>query len=390
VITGRIPSIFDAENLFAQARDIAGLDNVDETAVEPMHVLVESVNRESYLHERGVEGMSNKLLRILANRLRMQRDFAAHPEIAEQEITAPIIIEGMPRTGSTKTQKLFAASGDFNWLAMWQTTNPSLLTGSRDESTRSRIDGALAYEAWLEKVSPDMKSCHQFLAMEPEEDSWILEHSLITPVFLGFSPVGSYLKWMVKQDISVQFEFLRDTLKYLQWQGVADPGRRWILKCPMYYGLEPAILNTFPDAHFLMTHRSPVFALPSGARMLELFHLCFSSASPNIDMYYRGAESGLNRHIRNREADPEMKVLDIHYLDLVDGPETVIETVYDFAGVPLTGAALEKMLGWNTSNPKDAKGRHIYSLEQYGFTEAQIEDDFSEYLEFMESRVGRR
>ena len=75
-----------------------------------------------------------------------------------------------------------------------------------------------------------MKYCHHFLAMEPEEDSWILEHSLVSPVFLGFSLLGSYVRWVIQQDVSVQFDYLRDTLKYLQWQGVADPSKRWILK----------------------------------------------------------------------------------------------------------------------------------------------------------------
>jgi hypothetical protein len=305
-------------------------------------------------------------------------------------IEGPIIIEGMPRTGSTKTQKLFANSGDFNWLAMWQASYPSLITGDREESVQPRIDGGLEYEAWLESVSPGMKYCHQFLALEPEEDSWILEHSLISPVFVGFSPVGRYLRWMVQQDLSAQFVFLRDTLKYLQWQGVADGNKRWILKCPMYYGMEPVLLQTFPDAYLLMTHRTPVSALPSGARMLELFHMCFSSAAPDISGYYRGAASGLRRHMRNRAADPSLRVLDLHYLEVVTDPASAIEKVYDFCDVPLTDASRARMLDWDARNPKDAKGKHIYTLEQYNFSEEQIGEDFAEYFEFMEEKVGRR
>lgn len=369
---------------------MAGLELIDEAAIEPLGVLVDSVNAESELHAGGYDGMRNKLLRILTNRLRMQRDFAAHPEIHDEVIDAPIIIEGMPRTGSTKTQKLFASSGDFNWLAMWQTSYPALITGDRTESVQPRIDGGLRYEAWLENASPDMKYCHQFLAMEPEEDSWILEHSLVSPVFVGFSPVGSYLRWMVQQDLSAQFEFLRDTLKYLQWQGVADRNRRWILKCPMYYGMEPIIMQTFPDAYLLMTHRTPVSALPSGARMLELFHMCFSSAPPDINGYYRGAASGLRRHIKNRAADPALQVLDLHYLEMVSDPASAIGKVYEFCGVALTDASLARMLDWDERNPKDAKGKHIYTLEQYSFSKQQIEEDFAEYLEFMEEKVGRR
>ena len=223
-------AILNADELLAHDRDVARIDIVDEQADTALRVLVDSFNTESRLHRRGAGGVRSKLVRILTNRLRMQRDFAAHPEIADQVVKAPIVIVGPPRTGSTKTQKLFSASGDFNWLPMWQTSYPSLLSGVRDESIQGRINFAKEYEAWLEVASPDMKYCHHFLAMEPEEDSWILEHSLVSPVFLGFSLLGSYVRWVIQQDVSVQFDYLRDTLKYLQWQGVADPSKRWILK----------------------------------------------------------------------------------------------------------------------------------------------------------------
>lgn len=379
----------DAHDLMARAARMAGLEQTDTGAREPLEVLVDSVNAESQLHARGFGGMTDKLLRILANRLRMQRDLVAHPEILDEEVREPIIIIGMPRTGSTKTQKLLSSSGDFNWLPMWQTSYPSLMTGDRDESPNSRIEGGLAYEAWLESVSPDMKYCHQFLAMEPEEDSWILEHSLISPVFVGFSPVREYLTWMIQQSIDTQFEHLRDTLKYLQWQGVADSGKRWVLKCPMYYGLEPAVLRTFTDATLVMTHRTPLSAIASGSRMLELFHLCFTNAPPDIDGYYRGAASGLRRHIRNRDADPEMRIVDVHYLDMIADVEAVAQTIYNAAGQDLSARAIGRMVQWDIDHPKDAHGRHVYSLEQYGFVPDQMREDFSHYLEFMEEKVGR-
>ena len=224
--------------------------------------------------------------------------------------------------------------------------------------------------------------------MEPEEDSWILEHSLVSPVFLGFSRVDRYVRWMVQQDIGTQFRHLRDTLKYLQWQGIADPAKRWILKCPMYYGLEPIVVDTFPDAALLMTHRSPVASLPSGARMLELFHHCFSHRTPDIEGLYKGAHSGLRRHMRNRTADPTLRVIDLHYLEMVNDPEAATRKVYDFIGEPLREGSLQNMLDWNERNPKDARGSHVYSLDDYGWTKEQIESDFAEYLDFMQHRVA--
>lgn len=383
-----VTEVLDAGAIEDAARRISGLDVDDPEAAEPLRVLVDSSNTDAELHRVGLEGMWNKLTRILANRLRMKRDLAAHPEILDESVDRPIIIVGPPRTGSTKTQKVFAASGDFNWLSMWQTSYPSLITGDRDESPQARIEGGLEYERWMEAASPGMKYAHPFLAMEPEEDSWILEHSLLSPVFLGFSRVDSYVAWMIQQDRTTQFTHLRDTLKYLQWQGIADSAKRWILKCPMYCGMETALLDTFPDAVFLMTHRTPVSSLPSGASMLELFHACYSHKQPDIEGYYRGAGAGLARHMKNRRRHPEMRVHDIHFTDLVSDVESVARAVYGFAGEPLGDASLARMLEWDRRNPKGAKGKHVYTLEQYGFSREQIESDFADYLEFARARGG--
>ena len=134
-----------AQQLLERARDIVGIDIMDHEAVEPLEILVQSFNEQSQLHEVGARRIEAKLLRILGNRLRMIRDFAAHPEIAEQPIVAPIFVAGSMRTGSTKVQRMFTASGDFNWLPLWKTLNPSSYTGVPGEDATARIRDAEAY-----------------------------------------------------------------------------------------------------------------------------------------------------------------------------------------------------------------------------------------------------
>ena len=118
--------------------------------------------------------IEKKLLRLLCNRLRMQRDFAAHPEIADVEIKSPTFVYGQLRSGTTKVQKLLAASGDFLYLPFWWTFHPSLLTGERTESPQQRIDEASEYIRWFDAMSPAAKLGHRFQALKPEEESLIL------------------------------------------------------------------------------------------------------------------------------------------------------------------------------------------------------------------------
>jgi Sulfotransferase family len=374
-----------AQQFLAQARRDTGIDVADDEALQPLSVLLESFNRESALHASGALGMQNKLLRILRNRLRMRRDFARHPEIADQKITAPIFICGMGRTGSTKTQKLLAASGDFNWLTYWKAQNPALFTGLRSESPQARIDDTEGFARWFDAASPETKAGHAFQTHEPEEESFILEHSLKSPVFLGWAPIPSYLNWLMAEDMSTQFLRLRDTLQYLQWQGLADANRRWILKSPLYSGMEPLLLKVFPDACLLMTHRSPVASIPSGLRLLECFYKPFTDAQPDANFYAIGQAAAMRQHLLNRAALKNNAFLDIYFAELMAAPERIIDKVYAFSDVELTAVSRQRMLDWNTNNPQHKLGKHEYSLASYGLTAKAIEDMFSDYVAFLKA-----
>ncbi len=232
-----------AAQMMSRAREITGIDTVDEGAVEPLKVLHAAYNNDACLHEQGAAAIEKKLLRLLCNRLRMQRDFARHPEIAEIQIERPIFVYGLLRSGTTKIQKLLASSGDFNYLTFWHTYHPSLITGSVAESPKVRIEEARAFIRWFDEMSPDAKLGHRFGTFEPEEESLLLEHSLVSGVFIAFSTLTGYLQWLPSQSPTITFEYLRDMLKYLQWQ--TGQHKTWVLKSPLYAGLEPSILEFF-------------------------------------------------------------------------------------------------------------------------------------------------
>jgi hypothetical protein len=376
----------NAEELMAQARKVTGIDKVDHEAIEPLTVLLRSLNEESQLHEMGRDAYHKKLVRILANRLRMQRDIEAHPEILEEKIETPIFLHGMPRTGSTKAQKLLSMSGDFNWLPWWMSFNPALFTGCRDESPQPRINETLEFEHFFDSASPEMKTGHHFLAMEPEEESFLLEHCLLTPIFLGWTVVNGYLAWLTTQGLTQQFRFLRDAMKYLQWQGLASPSKRWLLKCPLYYGMEHELLDVFPDACLVMTHRHPRSTIASGMRLLELFFIPFTHTGPDVTSQVIGAAHGIERHLTNRKELPDMNIIDIDYREIVHSPEYAIKRIYEFCKVELSPESQRRMLDWNNSNPKDKHGSHVYSLEQFGLSEQRVQNLFADYIKFLEQR----
>lgn len=378
-----------AEQILEAARLEAGID-IDDSAILPaVSRLVESINIDGQPLEEGAAMLQSRITRVLKNRLRMARDYAAHPEIDEQVIDRPIFICGMARTGSTKTQKLLAASGDFNFLTFWKAFNPSLISGDRSESPQERIDDADEYLQWYDARTPESKAGHIFETHGTEEESFVLELSMTTPCWFGWTRVDSYLAWLPSVGMKDQFDILLKTLKYLQWQGLADPGKRWLLKSPLYSGLEPLLLDTFPDACLLMTHRTPADTVPSGLRLLECFYKPFTVRQPDTDVYVEGVKGAAEAHLDWRATQPESRFLDVPFSQLVHAPERTLRAMYDYAEEPLSEASLKRMIDWDTGNPQNKYGRHTYTLEQFGLSKERIGSDFAGYIAFVDQLEDR-
>ena len=368
-----------AQGLMAKAREVTGISTIDNDVVEPLTVMVKSLNEESQLHEQGAAAIRNRLLRLLCNRLRLERDFAAHPEIAEQQIRAPIVICGMGRTGSTKLQKMLAASGDFNWLPYWQVHNPALISGSRDELPKPRIKDADDWCIWFDRMSPESKYGHATETHEPDEESYMLEMSLRTGCFMGWSEIPGYLQWLFTHDIAAQFHYLKRLLQYLQWQGLHSQEKRWILKCPLYFGIEPLLLSVFPDTCLVMTHRHPKETMPSSVRLLECFHMPFTNSGVDAQAMLAGFAAQIGQHMQVR-AQGKVPYLDLAFKQIITDVPGVMRRLYAHCGVELRESSLQKIVDWNTANPMNKSGVHKYSLADYGFTEAMIDDAFAGYI----------
>jgi hypothetical protein len=378
-----------AEQMMQTARLETGID-VDDSAILPaVSRLVGSINTDGQPHEEGAAMLQSRITRVLKNRLRMARDYAAHPEIDEQKIDRPIFICGMARTGSTKTQKLLAASGDFNYLTFWKAFNPALISGDRSESPQARIDDTDEFLQWYDERSPETRAGHTLETHGVEEESHILEHSMTTPCWLGWTRVDSYLAWLPSVGMKGQFDILFKTLKYLQWQGLADPGKRWLLKNPLYSGLEPLLLDTFPDASLLMTHRTPLDTVPSGLRLLECFYKPFTDRQPDTDVYAEGIKGAAEAHMDWRATQPESRFLDVPFSQLVRAPERTLRAMYAYAEEPLSEASLKRMLDWDTGNPKNKFGKFEYTLEKFGLTRERIGSDFAGYIAFVDELEKR-
>lgn len=369
-----------ADEMLALARKQTGIDLIDEAALTPLPKLIESYNTDGQFTQEGAKGMHVRLMRILKNRLRMVRDLQAHPEILDIALKPPVIINAMARTGSTKMQKVLAATGDFNWLPNWKVLNPSSLTGKPGEDVSARIADVEADEAWFDAASPDAKRAHSFAAGEPEEDSMLMAQSLISPTLTGYADADSYVLWTLEQGMEHQFLYLRDALKYLVWQGLADAAKPFVLKSAMSYGFEDALLQAFPGAKLIMTHRDPLECIPSSCRLIELFNHAHSHKPIDYAARFEGMAWKMDLHLAFRDARPDYPILDMSYGQVRASAVDLLDDIYAFVNHPLTYSANDAVAAWEARNPKNKHGAFTYALENFGLTKEAIQTRFADYI----------
>ncbi len=378
----QIPS--PAQDLVRRARLIAGIDIVDEEIQEPLARLLHSLNEEAALTRAGSTAMEQRILRILCNRLRMLRDHRAHPEIFDQQISRPLILTGAGRTGSTKTQKLLAATGDFKFLRFWQGYSFALRSGRREEDTAERIRDAADYIEWFDIHSPQSRSTHAFGIFEPEEETTILEHDNFGLWISQFANVPSFAAWYTERGFRAAFQFLKRGLQYLQWQFHDGDRRPWVLKVPVYFGMEPLLAETFPDAVFVATHRNPLSTLPSAASTMENFLRAYSDRDFKVSikqMVMRALAAGADGFMAWRAERSFPTILDVSYSELTSDSGRVVARIYEHAGLAKTEAADRAIAEWEARNTQHKMGVHEYTAAKYSMDPKAIESVLTGYIE---------
>src|SRR3954466_6195246 len=268
-------------DLMKAACDKAGsADFGDEWFLEPLSVLVKSLNDEANLSEIGEQMTARRLTALMVDRLRLRALQKEHPEMLDEQVRLAAEICGLPRTGSTLLHRLLAASPQLTSTASWECSYPLPFPGEgpgaeeRKRRARERMEAFLA-------LSPEFAQIHTVTWDGAEEDVLLVDRSFTSMSFDSFYWVPSYGIWLRGFDQSKAYGELREWLQVLQWQDPSRAGKPWALKSPHHLTAAETVLDTFPGCKIVMTHRSPMQAVPSYASMVASMTAQYSdSADP--------------------------------------------------------------------------------------------------------------
>jgi hypothetical protein len=378
-------SAFEPAKLIDEASTAAGglKDFGDATFRGGLDVLCKSLAAEGKLSEMGAVILRQKLMAQLVNRLRVEDYFSKHPEIAKEIVAPPLVIVGLPRTGTTKLHRLLSRDPRFYWMAFWESQFPVPFPSESLEQPSSRIAEGAGIVAYMTQAMPKLLAIHPMDNQAADEEVMLMEHSMLS-AFNAYAQVPGYCRWLDAQDQAPAYRYLKRMLQFLQWQkrkrGVT--AERWVLKSPHHLLRMDALLRVFPGVQVIQTHRDPVQSIPSIASFIDTLWRIYSN---DADPHAAGREwselmaRALKHTMQVRASAPADQFLDVQFRDTVQRPMEVVERVYEFIGWPLTREVRKSMEKWLVEDEKSHQGGHEYTPEQFGLSPDQIKQDFAAY-----------
>ena len=345
---------------------------------EPFEILLQSLRDEAQLNARGVFMLHRTMLRLLTNRLRTEQAFADNPALAETPIPRPLYVIGFPRTGTTLLHNLLACDPAARWMRLWEGLYPAPAPQSLEEDPR--IAEVEEWAAGFEKVAPRLAAAHKLDPRGPEECLWLIEHTFNDLIFELRAHVPTYSRWLAEHEADVDIhQYYR---RQLQLLGAHCRGNHWVFKAPRHLPGLAGLLAVFPEARIVQTHRDPAAVLPSLCSLCEILR---GAASDAVDKSAIGAhwqarlKAIFEQATAVRATAAEGQILDIQYADLVADPIATVQHIYAHHGYEFTEPFESTMRQWLAANRQHKHGSHRYTLEEYGLSEAQVHEDFSEY-----------
>lgn len=375
----------EPEPLMHAAREQTGLDDFGPTDfVERLEVLCHALRNDVALGPAGLVSANGQLTSLLRNRLLVEHELATHPQILDIEIERPIVICGLPRTGTTHLHNLIAADPALRSLPYWESLEPVLPAHERDtdpDPRLARTDFALGV---VNTAMPHFKRMHEMTVDHVHEEIQLLAIDFSTMLFETMAPLPTWRDAYLARDQTPSYEYLKRVLQVLTH---LRGGFRWVLKSPQHIEQFGPLAAVFPDATFVVTHRDPVAVTISMATMLAYSaRMSFDRPDPaRIGAYWsdRG-ERMLHACVRDRDLLPRDQTIDVRFDEFMADDVAMVEHIYAVAGQPFTADARAAMEAFMASHPRGRHGTVVYEPHVLGIDP----DERRTALRFYADRFG--
>ncbi len=364
----------EADVMLADAAAQTALDDFgDPSFTERLDVLLCSLRQEAGLSPFGVVTSYAQVLQLLKNRLLIQDLLTRHPEIGQVRIERPIFIAGLPRTGTTHLHNLMSADPALRSLPYWESLEPVLAASER--ATCGEPDPRIARTGTglevVDAMMPYFKRMHEMTVNHVHEEIQLLAIDFSTMLFETMGVMPAWREYYRAHDQTPHYQYLRAVLQVLQW---LRGGTRWVLKSPQHLEQFGALMQVFPDATVVVTHRDPVAVTASMVTMATYCaRMYVARPDPRVFGQYWSArvEDLLTACVRDHHRLPAARSLDVRFHEFMADELATVERIYETADQPLTAEARDAMHALLAANPRGKHGTVVYDLTAFGVDPAE-------------------
>ena len=384
------PPTLTEDSILAAAREATGLSEFGpDDFRERLAVLLADWNGDTRAFALKRQFLLDYAIRYASNRLLIHDLLKRHPEIHDEQIERPIIVVGMPRSGTTHLLNLLGADSRLASTPLWRTyapvpnpKEPINADGSDPRYTR-------VAEKWEAQLASNPLSAAMH-AMEP--DHFHEDVELMGPNFAGYN-----FEWLARSpafrdhylshDQTEHYLYMKTVLKIFQWQDAQAglPRRRFVTKCPQHLEQLPVLKRVFPDATVAITYRDPVEVIQSAITMIaygERMSYPTIDTQGLLEYWTDRVEKLLRACVRDRHLWPEAQSVDVPFDAFMKDDMKVVREVRRKAGLPETDQANRDVADYIESHPRGKYGQIVYHLERdFGISPAKLRERFEFYYE---------
>lgn len=367
------------ERLLEAAIDRVGASDFGASDYETgFDVLLASLDANPAASLCRADAIGELIVMALAGRLHAQAGWKARPDVLTRPISAPLMIAGIPRSGTTALHRLLSMDPQFQGLERWLARTPMIRPPRQEWDSQPAFLAALDEAAARDNNAPDAQKAHRIAAGEVDECLIAMSQSFMSNWFGSQMDVPDYDAWFLAQDETASYRRYGDILRLIG----AQDDRPWLLKNPSHIlGIE-GLLAAFPDALVIQTHRHPSETIASLGNLLANI---LGAKEPedrariarrNLDIYRIATER--MSALQDRQPD---RVLNIDFREFLARPMDVVRSIYHRFDLELGSEAEANMLAWVADNPQDKHGAHTYTLKAGGLERDEVREAFAPYIE---------
>jgi hypothetical protein len=382
------PVELTSESVIAAAVQRTGLaDFGPDDFRDRMQLLLDEVTADDNATEFNRATLHRRLVGVLANRLLRQELLQRHPEVHDVSIDRPVIVAGLPRSGTTHLLGLIAADSRLRSMPLWEAVEPfpKEPRGAQETGVDPRYERAERTWQNLQRLNPLMAPFHPMDPDHIHEDIELQCPDVASYYWEWMFKVPSWRDHYLRSDQTPHYEFAKTTLKAMSWQSGDD--RRWVLKCPQHFEQLRPLMAVYPDALVLFTHRDPMASLQSIVTE-GVYEGRFREKKVDVewhlDYWTDRVRRLLEAYVRDSDVVPADQRLDVDFNELVADDEAVMRRLYDVAGLPVTEQSDAERAAYVENHPRRKHGEIDNDLHRnFGADVDAIREQFSFYYDKM-------